>query len=136
MNGVEADYQSLGDAELRGRRKQFMKRVREATDPLRGAFEEVQKQAVAADSEEREEIKSRVEEADKELRKAEVQVLEELIPEAFAAVRESSRRTIGLRHFDVQLIGGVVLHEGYIVEMNVDEGKDLVARLHFYSNKL
>src|SRR5262245_59498946 len=136
INELEAEYQKLSDAELRDKTEQFKKRVREATDPLRSAFDEVQKEALSADTEEREELKSRVEESDKELRKAEAQILEELLPEAFAAVRESSRRTIGLRHFDVQLVGGVVLHEGYIVEMNVDEGKDLVARLHFYSNKL
>ncbi|MBI3076479.1 MAG: preprotein translocase subunit SecA [Deltaproteobacteria bacterium] len=62
--------------------------------------------------------------------------LEELIPEAFAAVREASRRTIGLRHFDVQLIGGLVLHEGTIAEMKTGEGKTLVATLPIYLNAL
>jgi preprotein translocase SecA subunit len=62
--------------------------------------------------------------------------LEDLLPEAFAAVREASRRTIGLRHFDVQLIGGVVLHEGKIAEMKTGEGKTLVATLPFYLNAL
>src|SRR5262244_458998 len=136
INELEADYQRLSDAELRDKTEQFKKRVREATDPLRTTFEEVQKEALAADPEEREELKSRVEESDKELRKAEAQILEELIPEAFAAVRESSRRTIGLRHFDVQLIGGVVLHEGKIAEMKTGEGKTLVATLPLYLNAL
>ena len=62
--------------------------------------------------------------------------LDDLLPEAFAAVRESSRRTIGLRHFDVQMIGGVVLHEGKIAEMKTGEGKTLVATLPFYLNAL
>jgi preprotein translocase SecA subunit len=62
--------------------------------------------------------------------------LDDLLPEAFAAVRESSRRTIGLRHFDVQMIGGVVLHEGKIAEMKTGEGKTLVATLSFYLNAL
>ncbi|MGH7773455.1 MAG: preprotein translocase subunit SecA, partial [Candidatus Binatia bacterium] len=62
--------------------------------------------------------------------------LDELIPESFAAVREASRRTIGLRHFDAQLIGGVVLHEGKIAEMKTGEGKTLVATLPFYLNAL
>ena len=62
--------------------------------------------------------------------------LDDLIPESFAAVREASRRTIGLRHFDVQLIGGVVLHEGKIGEMKTGEGKTLVATLPFYLNAL
>ena len=136
INELEAEYQRLSDAELRDKTEQFKKRVREATDPLRTTFEEVQKEALAADPEEREELKSRVEESDKELRKAEAQILEELIPEAFAAVRESSRRTIGLRHFDVQLIGGVVLHEGKIAEMKTGEGKTLVATLPLFLNAL
>ncbi|MFQ5683999.1 MAG: preprotein translocase subunit SecA [Candidatus Binatia bacterium] len=63
-------------------------------------------------------------------------VLDDLIPETFAAVRETSKRTIGLRHFDVQLIGGVVLHEGKIAEMKTGEGKTLVATLAFYLNAL
>ncbi|MFQ5852124.1 MAG: preprotein translocase subunit SecA [Candidatus Binatia bacterium] len=62
--------------------------------------------------------------------------LDELIPEAFAAVREASKRTTGLRHFDVQMIGGVVLHEGKIAEMKTGEGKTLVATLAFYLNAL
>ena len=62
--------------------------------------------------------------------------LEEILPEAFAAVREASRRTIGLRHFDVQLLGGIVLHEGKIAEMKTGEGKTLVATLPLYLNAL
>jgi preprotein translocase subunit SecA len=62
--------------------------------------------------------------------------LEQLIPEAFAAVREASRRTLGLRHFDVQLIGGIALHEGKIAEMRTGEGKTLVATLAAYLNAL
>ena len=62
--------------------------------------------------------------------------LEQVIPEAFAAVREASRRTLGLRHFDVQLIGGMALHEGKIAEMRTGEGKTLVATLNAYLNAL
>ncbi len=62
--------------------------------------------------------------------------LDDLIPEAFAAVREASKRTIRLRHFDVQMIGGLVLHEGKIAEMKTGEGKTLVATLAFYLNAL
>jgi preprotein translocase subunit SecA len=62
--------------------------------------------------------------------------LESLLPEAFAAVREASRRTIGLRHYDVQLIGGAVLHHGKIAEMRTGEGKTLVATLPVYLNAL
>ncbi|HEX6830402.1 MAG TPA: preprotein translocase subunit SecA, partial [Methyloceanibacter sp.] len=62
--------------------------------------------------------------------------LEDLIPEAFATVREAAKRTIGQRHFDVQLMGGMVLHEGRIAEMKTGEGKTLVATLPVYLNAL
>jgi len=62
--------------------------------------------------------------------------LDDLLPEAFAVVREASRRTLGLRHFDVQLIGGIVLHQGKIAEMVTGEGKTLVATLAAYLNAL
>ncbi len=62
--------------------------------------------------------------------------LDELLPEAFAAVREAARRTIGQRHFDVQLMGGLVLHHGKIAEMKTGEGKTLVATLPLYLNSL
>src|SRR3979409_1731289 len=62
--------------------------------------------------------------------------LDDLLPEAFAVVREASKRTIGLRHFDVQMLGGIVLHEGKIAEMKTGEGKTLVATLPVYLNAL
>ncbi|MEC8643867.1 MAG: preprotein translocase subunit SecA, partial [Pseudomonadota bacterium] len=62
--------------------------------------------------------------------------LSEALPEAFALVREASKRTLGLRHFDVQMIGGIVLHEGRIAEMRTGEGKTLVATLPVYLNAL
>ncbi len=62
--------------------------------------------------------------------------LDDLLPEAFALVREASRRVLGMRHFDVQLIGGMVLHEGKIAEMRTGEGKTLVATLAAYLNAL
>ena len=62
--------------------------------------------------------------------------LDHLLPEAFAAVREASKRTIGMRHYDVQLMGGVVLHQGKIAEMKTGEGKTLVATLPLYLNAL
>ncbi|MDY6967889.1 MAG: preprotein translocase subunit SecA [Spirochaetota bacterium] len=62
--------------------------------------------------------------------------LDDILPEAFALVREASIRTIGMRHFDVQLMGGIVLHEGKIAEMKTGEGKTLVATLPFYLNAL
>ena len=60
--------------------------------------------------------------------------LDALLPEAFAVVREASKRTLDMRHFDMQLIGGIVLHEGKIAEMRTGEGKTLVATLPVYLN--
>ncbi len=64
------------------------------------------------------------------------ETLDQLLPEAFAAVREASKRTLGMRHFDVQLIGGMVLHAGKIAEMSTGEGKTLMATLAAYLNAL
>jgi preprotein translocase subunit SecA len=75
----------------------------------------------------REEFRSRLEQGEE---------LEDILPEAFAVVREASKRTLGMRHFDVQLIGGMVLHQGKIAEMRTGEGKTLVATLPVYLNSL
>ncbi len=69
-------------------------------------------------------------------RLAEGETLEDLLPEAFALCREAGRRTLNMRHFDVQLVGGMVLHEGKIAEMKTGEGKTLVATLPVYLNSL
>lgn len=69
-------------------------------------------------------------------RRADGESLDELLPEAFAVVRETGRRTLEMRHFDVQLIGGMVLHDGKIAEMRTGEGKTLVATLAAYLNAL
>ena len=63
-------------------------------------------------------------------------ILDEILPEAFAVVREAAKRVLGMRHFDVQLIGGIVLHEGQIAEMKTGEGKTLVSTLPTYLNAL
>src|SRR5262245_23492011 len=64
------------------------------------------------------------------------EMLDDLLPEAFAAVREAARRVIGQRHYDVQLIGGIVLHQGKIAEMKTGEGKTLVAHMPVHLNAL
>jgi len=114
INALEPDYQKLTDEDLKALTETFKTRISEAIAGLRRELDELQTETASADAEHREELKTRAEELDKELREKENETLEEILPEAFAAVREASRRTIGLRHFDVQLIGGVVLHEGKI----------------------
>lgn len=81
-----------------------------------------------------EELKNKTNEFKERLAKGET--LDDILPEAFAVVRETSKRVLGMRHFDVQLIGGIVLHQGRISEMRTGEGKTLVATLPAYLNAL
>lgn len=104
-----------------------LKRIAPLVKTING-FEE----AVQALSDE--DLKAKTSEFKSRLEKGES--LDSILPEAFAVVREASRRTLGQRHFDVQLIGGVVLHEGKISEMKTGEGKTLVATLPAYLNSL
>ena len=67
---------------------------------------------------------------------ADGKTLDDILPEAFAVMREASKRVLGMRHFDVQLIGGIILHQGRISEMKTGEGKTLVATLPVYLNAL
>ena len=81
-----------------------------------------------------EELRGKTAEFKKRL--ADKETLDDILPEAYAVVREASKRTIGLRHFRVQLIGGVILHQGRITEMRTGEGKTLVSTLPAYLNAL
>ncbi|MEE5315498.1 preprotein translocase subunit SecA, partial [Streptococcus pneumoniae] len=79
-----------------------------------------------------EQLRSKTEEFKARLEKGET--LDQILPEAFAVCREAGKRVMGMRHFDVQLIGGMTLHEGRIAEMRTGEGKTLVATLAVYLN--
>lgn len=103
--------------------KAMMKKV-EAINQLEPTMQALDNQALAAKTQE---FKQRL---------AEGASLDALLPEAFAVVREASKRVLGMRHYDVQLIGGMVLHEGKIAEMRTGEGKTLVATLAVYLNAL
>ena len=81
-----------------------------------------------------EELKAKTDYFKKELEKG--KTLDDILVEAFAVVREASKRVLGMRHFDVQLIGGIILHQGRIAEMKTGEGKTLVATLPAYLNAL
>ena len=109
INQLEPSLQKLSDDELRARTERFKAHIQNALSGI-------------TDKNER--------------RKKEQEVLNDLLPEAFATVREGSRRVTGMRHFDVQLIGGLVLHQGKIAEMRTGEGKTLVATLPSYLNAL
>ena len=80
------------------------------------------------------EFKQRIEKA--QSAGGEAEILDEILPEAFAVVREASQRVLGMRHFDVQVLGGIILHQGQIAEMKTGEGKTLVSTLPAYLNAL
>ncbi|MBI4386993.1 MAG: preprotein translocase subunit SecA [Elusimicrobia bacterium] len=112
ISAPAAQYESLTDADLRAKTDEFRGRI----------LQEVGRIPEETPADER--------------RKLEQAVLDSALPEAFAAVREASRRAIGLRHYDVQLVGGLVLHQGAISEMKTGEGKTLVATAPIYLNAL
>ena len=109
INELEPAIKKLSDEQLRARTAEFKEQLQQAV-------------AGVTDMNER--------------KRREREALDEILPEAFAIVREASVRTTGMRHFDVQLIGGIVLHQGKIAEMRTGEGKTLVATLPAYLNAL
>src|SRR3954465_10021640 len=113
--------QKLSDEELRAKTDEFRRRIQERVAQIPDEPE--------AEPERRKEI-------DGERYKAIGEVLNDILVEAFAVVREASWRVLNMRHFDVQLIGGMVLHDGKIAEMKTGEGKTLVATLPVYLNAL
>jgi preprotein translocase subunit SecA len=132
INALEAEIQKLSDDELRAKTDEFRLRIQERlshmvkspqVEPAEPAGED------EPDFDERKEFEKREYEALQE-------VLEEILVEVFAVVREASWRVLKMRHFDVQLIGGMVLHQGTISEMKTGEGKTLVATLPVYLNAL
>ena len=104
-----------------------VKRVKPLVNKINVLEEEISK---LSDSE----LRGKTDEFKKQL--ADGKTLDDILPEAFAVVREASKRVLGMRHFDVQLIGGIILHQGRIAEMKTGEGKTLVATLPVYLNAL
>ncbi len=116
INGLEDKFKKMSDEELKGMTGEFRKKLGVEIDRANSTEQAVRRSAPPRD--------------DKKV------ILDQILPEAFAVVREAARRTLGQRHFDVQLIGGVVLHRGQIAEMRTGEGKTLVATLPMYLNAL
>src|SRR5579885_543204 len=121
IGALEPAMQKLSDAELRAKTDQFRQRIQERL-------------AKIADEPDADPDRQKQIEAERDL--ALKEVLDELLVEAFAVCREAGRRILNMRHFDVQLIGGMVLHSGKIAEMKTGEGKTLVATLPVYLNAL
>ncbi len=109
VNALEAGIKQLSDDQLRAKTDEFRNRIRQRVDAVE-------------DPDEKDQVLK--------------EVLDELLPEAFAVAREAGWRVLKMRHFDVQLIGGAVLHAGKIAEMKTGEGKTLVATLPVYLNAL
>src|SRR5437773_981097 len=120
INALEPEISLLSDDELRGKTQEFRERLKPVVDALIEAQKEIPRD------------EARVKGAKTDLQEA----LDDLLPEAFAVCREGGKRELNMRHFDVQLMGGVVLHRGKISEMKTGEGKTLVATLPVYLNAL
>jgi preprotein translocase subunit SecA len=121
ITALEPEMQKFSDEQLRARTEEFRARIQERLSHIVDEPD--------ADPDRQKEI-------DTERNQALKEVLDEILVEAFAVVREAGRRVLNMRHFDVQLIGGMVLHEGKIAEMKTGEGKTLVATLPVYLNAL
>src|SRR5436309_10985950 len=120
INALEPEASALSDEQLRGRTSEFRQRLRPVVEVLENAQKEVPRD------------ENVIKAAQTDLQEA----LDDLLPEAFAVCREAAKRTLNMRHFDVQLMGGVVLHNGKSAEMKTGEGKTLVATLAVYLNAL
>ena len=137
INALEPQMQKLTDAELRAKTDEFRKRIQERLSRFVGGGEGNQPPGSdALTAPEDEDDLDRIKRLEKEQYDALQEVLDEILVEAFAVVREAGRRVLNMRHFDVQLIGGMVLHQGTISEMKTGEGKTLVATLPVYLNAL
>ncbi len=120
INALEPQISALSDDELRAKTDEFRERLRPVVQALEDAKKEVPRD------------ENTLKAAKEDLRAA----LDDLLPEAFAVCREAGKRVLNMRHFDVQLMGGIVLHRGKISEMKTGEGKTLVATLPVYLNAL
>jgi preprotein translocase subunit SecA len=130
VNSFEARISQLSDAELRAKTDEFRAHLKNKSEQFAQDLEELQLAMLSvAMPEEKEKLKEK-------LKFSRNRIFADILPEAFAVVREASKRTIGLRHFDVQIAGGIILHEGRIAEMSTGEGKTLVATLSAYLNAL
>ena len=137
INVLEPAIEALSNEDLKAKTAEFKERIRQATarevsdvDRLRGEYR------AASTIDDRQRLKDELKAAEKILHTAKQNALNDLLPEAFAVVRETGKRLLNMRHFDVQLVGGMALHYGNIAEMTTGEGKTLVATLPAYLNAL
>jgi len=130
INVIEKDFEKFSDTELKEKTQKLKEEIEKEFDRISGDIKAIEQELEdTVDQDNKLKIKAK-------LRKEKNKVFSNFLPEAFALVREASKRTLGLRHFDVQLIGGLVLHEGGIAEMKTGEGKTLAATLAVFLNAL
>ena len=129
INALEAEYEALSDEDIRAQFAEIREEIHEVAKPDEPSEDELHH----PDLERRRELtKERRKRENERIQKA----LDDVLPEVFAMSREAMKRTLGMRHFDVQLIGGVVLHQGRIAEMRTGEGKTFVPTLAAVLNSL
>ncbi len=137
INSLEQGIASLSNEQLRAKTDEFRTRYAQAIASAKEEFKRLEDLYQGATvEEEKEDLRVQVDAARKTLHQIRKGTLDAILPEAFAVVRETGKRVLNMRHFDVQLIGGMVLHEGDIAEMATGEGKTLVATLPAYLNAL
>lgn len=130
INSFEPAISALGNNELRMKTDEFKARIAEKYKEYKDELDSIEEQSKASTSPEEKERFRR------KYRDVKNNIFTDVLPEAFAVVREAAKRTVNMRHFDVQLMGGIILHEGKIAEMSTGEGKTLVATLPVYLNAL
>jgi preprotein translocase subunit SecA len=136
INALEPRIQKLTDDDLRAKTDEFRQRIQERLSHFNGGNGSQPPGANTAANSEGEDDLDRTKRLEKEQYDELQEALDEILPEAFAVAREAGRRVLNMRHFDVQLIGGMILHKGTIAEMKTGEGKTLVATLPVYLNAL
>jgi preprotein translocase SecA subunit len=129
VNALEEKISALSDSELRAKTAEFKLKIDDYSEEFKEELDKLQEDFQMATPDGRKDIRGKI-------REVRNKILEPILPEAFAVVREVANRTLGMRHFDVQIMGGIVLHEGKIAEMKTGEGKTLVATLPAYLNAL
>jgi preprotein translocase subunit SecA len=133
VNALEPEMQQLTDEQMRAKTEEFRARIKERLKEIEESIQRVQEEMKTSAEPQ---LRTELEELNKRRLESRNQALDEILAEAFAVAREAGRRVLNMRHFDVQLIGGSVLHQGKIAEMKTGEGKTLVATLPVYLNAL
>ncbi|MEM7028907.1 MAG: SEC-C metal-binding domain-containing protein [Chloroflexota bacterium] len=136
VNALEDEMKGKSDDDLKQMMVDFKAEIQEETKEAREELERLEQEAFAAYGEDRQRLEVAVERAQKALLDLEAKLLFEIRPEVFAAVREAAVRTIDHRHYDVQIVGSILLHEGRVVEMRTGEGKTLVGTMPLVLNAL